>query len=99
MKKTNETKKTEEITLEELEISLNDTMTRRQETDAFLNEIESERNAEECKHAYSEYICDCGKVFCYDCCGGQNVDQGGKYTDDYMYCPECGLDIYEDKAK
>lgn len=45
-------------------------------------------------HAYSEKRCECGVVFCYACCGGQNVDQGGKYQPDYMFCPACGQDYY-----
>jgi len=46
-------------------------------------------------HQYADKTCDrCGCVFCYACCGGQNVDQGGKYQPDYMNCPECGQDWY-----
>ena len=46
-------------------------------------------------HAYSEETCPkCGAVFCYTCCGGTNVAEGGKYQDDFMLCPECGHDIY-----
>lgn len=45
-------------------------------------------------HEYSEEKCPhCGQVFCYACCGGQNVDQGGKYEPDFMSCPNCGHDI------
>ena len=45
-------------------------------------------------HRYSEEICpNCGHIFCYSCCGGTNVDQGGKYAPDYMYCPKCSHDI------
>ena len=47
-------------------------------------------------HSYSERLCfECGQVFCYDCCRDTNVDQGGKYDPDYMMCPACGHDIYE----
>jgi len=45
-------------------------------------------------HEYAEKECACGAVFCYACCGGTNVDQGGKYDPDYMFCPECGADYY-----
>lgn len=46
-------------------------------------------------HKYSAKECPkCGKVFCYSCCGGTNVDQGGKYEPDYMFCPACGADFY-----
>ena len=46
-------------------------------------------------HEYAEKEClKCGQVFCYSCCGSQNVDQGGKYEEDYMTCPVCGHDYY-----
>lgn len=46
-------------------------------------------------HEYSEKTCPkCGAIFCYTCCLGQNVDQGGKYEPDFMLCPACGHDIY-----
>lgn len=45
-------------------------------------------------HEYAEKTCVCGEVFCYSCCGGTNVDQGGKHEPDYMYCPDCGADYY-----
>ena len=46
-------------------------------------------------HHYSAKTCPvCGREFCYSCCGGTNVDQGGKYHPDYMYCPGCGADFY-----
>lgn len=49
------------------------------------------------QHEYSEYICPkCGRDFCFACCGGTNVDQGGKYEEDFMYCPGCGHDIYSE---
>lgn len=45
-------------------------------------------------HEYSEETCPkCGKVFCWSCCGGTNVHQGGKYEPDFMLCPKCGHDI------
>jgi hypothetical protein len=44
-------------------------------------------------HEYAEKTCrKCGQVFCYGCCGSQNVDQGGKYDEDHMTCPKCGQD-------
>lgn len=47
------------------------------------------------RHEYSMKVCPkCGKGFCYSCCAGQNVDQGGKYDPDYMYCPSCGNNYY-----
>ena len=49
----------------------------------------------ECEHNYTEKVCKCGNVFCYDCCAGTNTDQGGKYDPDYMFCPKCGADYYE----
>ena len=70
------------------------------ETNDIVYTISSEEvleNKEACEHAYSEKDCPkCGHVFCYDCCGGQNVDQGGKYEGDYMYCPRCGHDYYSE---
>lgn len=48
-------------------------------------------------HDYSEHICpECGRDFCYNCCGSQNVDQGHKYEEEYMTCPDCGHDIYSE---
>lgn len=48
-------------------------------------------------HEYSEVTCpECEHIFCYSCCKGTNVDQGGKYDPDYMFCPQCGHDIYQD---
>ena len=49
-----------------------------------------------CVHNYSTKVCpNCQGVFCYDCCNGTNVDQGGKYDPDYMFCPHCGHDYYQ----
>jgi hypothetical protein len=46
-------------------------------------------------HEYAPKICPaCGRDFCYSCCGGTNVANGGKYDDDYMLCPDCGHDYY-----
>ena len=51
-------------------------------------------------HDYSAKTCPkCGKVFCYSCCGGTNVDQGGKHQPDFMSCPQCGHDICQDDAE
>ena len=48
-------------------------------------------------HEYGEKTCQsCGEVFCFSCCGGTNVHNGGKYVADYMFCPVCGRDWYED---
>ena len=48
-------------------------------------------------HEYAERFCpQCGADFCYACCGGQNVDQGGKYVPDFMLCPQCGHNYYEE---
>lgn len=48
-------------------------------------------------HRYSSKTCQkCGHVFCYSCCKGTNVDQGGKYDLDYMHCPNCGHDYYSE---
>lgn len=41
-------------------------------------------------HQYTAVVCECGHEYCYSCCGGTNVDQGGKYEPDYMLCPVCG---------
>ncbi|RJR07949.1 hypothetical protein C4588_06270 [Candidatus Parcubacteria bacterium] len=48
-------------------------------------------------HEYASHNCpNCRAEFCYACCGGQNVDQGGKYDEaDYMLCPVCWHNIYE----
>lgn len=48
-------------------------------------------------HEYAPRICpQCDTEFCWSCCGGTNVHQGGKYDPDYMLCPSCGHDIYKD---
>lgn len=45
-------------------------------------------------HKYSAETCPkCGKVFCWACCGGTNVHQGGKYEPDFMLCPVCKTDV------
>ena len=51
-------------------------------------------------HKYSAVTCpECGRRFCYECCGGTNVDQGGKHEPDYMFCPRCGHNVYAKKEK
>ncbi len=52
-----------------------------------------------CDHDYTVEQCSqCGQEFCYSCCGGTNVDQGGMtYNHYYMFCPTCGHDIYTDE--
>jgi hypothetical protein len=53
--------------------------------------------SQECKHPYSERVCpSCKWVFCFECCEDTNVHHGGKYQPDYMLCPCCGHDIYQD---
>jgi hypothetical protein len=49
------------------------------------------------RHEYAERVCKCGATFCYSCSAGTNVDQGGKYDPDYIYCPACGRDWYQDE--
>ena len=45
-------------------------------------------------HEYSEETCPkCGAKFCFNCCGGTNVHEGGKYEPDYMLCPVCKTDV------
>jgi len=52
-------------------------------------------NPETHTHYYSEYECpNCGAIFCYACCGGQNVDVGNRYgAKEYMNCPVCGTNV------
>jgi len=46
-------------------------------------------------HEYAQKTCsNCGRDFCYACCKGTNVDQGGKHEADFMICPHCGHDYY-----
>ena len=48
------------------------------------------------RHEYNVKTCpNCRANFCYTCCSGTNVDQGGKYEPDYMYCPVCVHDYYK----
>jgi len=48
-------------------------------------------------HEYADRICSkCGRDFCFNCCGKTNVHCGGKHEADFMLCPECGHDIYQD---
>jgi predicted RNA-binding Zn-ribbon protein involved in translation (DUF1610 family) len=50
------------------------------------------------RHEYSEQKCpECGEVFCWNCCGGTNVHQGGKHEKDFMLCPECGTDVLKEE--
>lgn len=41
-------------------------------------------------HEYSEFVCSCGRDYCYNCSGFQNVDAGG----DVLCCPDCGNNNY-----
>ena len=46
-------------------------------------------------HEYSDRICpNCGRDFCWSCCGWTNVHEGGKHEEDSMLCPSCGHDYY-----
>lgn len=46
-------------------------------------------------HEYSEENCpECGAVFCFSCCLDTNVHQGGKYDEDFMLCPCCGVNVF-----
>ena len=46
-------------------------------------------------HEYADRICqNCGMDFCWSCCGGTNVHEGGKHEPDFMHCPKCGHDYY-----
>lgn len=48
-------------------------------------------------HEYAEKICPrCGTEFCFSCCGETNVHEGGKYQPDFMTCPGCGHDYYDE---
>ncbi len=61
-----------------------------------MTDYKLKKTAEKCTHDYAEKQClKCGEIFCYSCCGGTNVDQGGKYESDYMTCPHCGFDYYD----
>jgi MinD superfamily P-loop ATPase len=51
-------------------------------------------------HEYDEKTCqECGEDFCFSCCESTNVHEGGKYTSDFMLCPNCGHDWYEVEEK
>lgn len=59
-------------------------------------------NKENCtndyNHLYDTKTCViCGKKYCYSCCSSTNVDQGCKCEPDYMVCPECGHDWFEEE--
>jgi len=59
-------------------------------------EIE-ERCSNNYNHECAEKTCpQCGYIFCWACCGGTNVHQGGKYEPDWMNCPNCGHDYYSE---
>ena len=46
-------------------------------------------------HEYAVRICpNCGRDFCWTCCGGTNVHEGGKHEPDSMLCPSCGHDYF-----
>ena len=47
-------------------------------------------------HEYADRVCACGRDFCWSCCGGTNIHEGGKYTPDFMLCPACGRDWYSE---
>ena len=60
-----------------------------------LNDCATCDNLNTGHHQYSVKVCtECGTEFCYSCCAGTNVDQGGKYDPDFMLCPNCGHDYY-----
>ena len=47
-------------------------------------------------HEYTEKVCpNCGRDFCWACCGSTNVHEGGKYEPDSMTCPQCGQEWYD----
>lgn len=61
------------------------------------NFIKEAMMCEEYAHEYEEKICTkCGQDFCWNCCGGTNVHEGGKHEPDYMLCPKCGYDFYKE---
>ena len=48
-------------------------------------------------HEYDGKTCrKCGEEFCWACCRDTNVHHGGKYDKDFMLCPKCGHDWYEE---
>jgi len=61
-----------------------------------VNATTSEFANTKCQHPYATKDCPhCNGQYCYNCCAGTNVDQGGKYEHDYMFCPHCGKDFYD----
>ena len=47
------------------------------------------------RHEYAERTCaQCGRDYCWSCCGATNVHEGGKHSPDFMECPDCGHDWY-----
>lgn len=49
------------------------------------------------RHEYADKKCEkCQAVYCWTCCGQTNVHEGGKHVEDFMLCPVCGHDYYEE---
>jgi hypothetical protein len=50
-------------------------------------------------HQFADRACpSCGTVFCHNCCGGSNRDQGGKHEPDWTACPACGHNCDQNEA-
>jgi hypothetical protein len=58
-----------------------------------------EMNCENGYHEYTEKECTCGHVFCWSCCSSTNVQEGGKYSEDFMPCPVRSKDFYAEGEK
>lgn len=60
-------------------------------------EFEFANPCSEMGHEYADKICPaCGRDFCYACSKNTNVHEGGKYAPDFMECPGCGHDYYDE---
>lgn len=52
------------------------------------------------EHKYATKIRpNCQQDFCWACCGGTNTHAGGKHGPDFMLCPKCGHDYYEEESQ
>ncbi len=46
-------------------------------------------------HEYTiKYCPECGRDFCYNCCGDTNIGHGGLHENPVMRCPTCGHNYF-----
>jgi len=48
------------------------------------------------QHQYNMIYCPkCGRSYCWNCCGGSNVQYAPSENEKYMLCPKCKHNYYQ----